>query len=59
MTVTAEDAEDRLLIVQDQSAGFRVVCRQIDLFENVEPLLAAASGEEPRQRPGFLAKASS
>src|SRR6266404_2370461 len=45
LTVAAEDAEDGLFIVQDQSAGVRIVCRQIDLFENVEPLLAAASGE--------------
>src|SRR5262249_32851287 len=46
LTVTAEDADDGLFIVEDPSAGVRIVCRQIDLVEKVEPFLAAPGGED-------------
>jgi hypothetical protein len=57
LTVTAEDSDDGLFIVQDPSAGVRVVCRQIDLFESVEPFLAKP-GEDCKQRPALLGKGS-
>jgi hypothetical protein len=58
LTVTAEDAEDEHFIVQDASAGVRVVCRQVDLIENVDLFMAAPGVEESRPLPADLTKAS-
>jgi hypothetical protein len=58
LTVTEEDAEDELFIVQDASAGVRVVCRQVNIIENVEPFVAVPGVEESRRPPADLTKAS-
>jgi hypothetical protein len=45
LRVTAGGADD-LFLVQDQAAGVRILCRQVHLFENVEPLFTPPSAQE-------------
>jgi hypothetical protein len=57
LTVAAAPGEEDLFLVQDQAAGVRVLCRQVYLFDNVEPLFPPAITEQPRQSPALGAHA--
>jgi hypothetical protein len=55
LTVRDDPCDETLLVVRDEGASVRVVCRQLYTFENVEPLFAplcglpeAAKGKETR-----------